>query len=316
MRARIFQALLAPVVSRSVGGRCWAEHLPNQGHKPSSEHRGRGSADLRRAGRAESSVTELTPPRSGTSWSATSSCAARPILPPFDVTQPYVTESTRGVRLPTYIDWDARVSDISVTGHPAISVPGGFSPPRVSRRFFRSSGGTGRVGRFLQLATRSTGDGCGASPPARWSHEGSSANGRRGAEKPGVILLRERALRDLFARGEDITAGRLIRRAQAPARVKVDRLRSVPRPRAPWAVPPGLHRQYGLHRPQLHAHAREVCVRRPDEPTLFTGQQLGESPGVRLDRSPSRCASSSTTRSIWPRSNRAANARNVREPTR
>src|SRR6266446_648567 len=48
-------------------------------------------------------------------------------VPPFDVTQPYVTE-IEGMRLPTYIDWMRACSDITVTGHPAISVPGGFTP--------------------------------------------------------------------------------------------------------------------------------------------------------------------------------------------
>ncbi|MBI2204262.1 MAG: amidase [Candidatus Rokubacteria bacterium] len=47
-------------------------------------------------------------------------------VPPFDVTQPYVTEID-GVRLPTYIDWMRACSDITVTGHPAISVPAGFT---------------------------------------------------------------------------------------------------------------------------------------------------------------------------------------------
>jgi len=47
-------------------------------------------------------------------------------VPPFDVTQPYVTE-INGVRLPTYIDWMRACSDITVTGHPAISVPCGFT---------------------------------------------------------------------------------------------------------------------------------------------------------------------------------------------
>jgi len=48
-------------------------------------------------------------------------------VPPFDVTQPYVTE-IEGVTLPTYIDWMRACSDITVTGLPAISVPGGFTP--------------------------------------------------------------------------------------------------------------------------------------------------------------------------------------------
>ena len=47
-------------------------------------------------------------------------------VPPFDVTQPYVTE-INGVRLPTYIDWMRICSDITVTGLPAISVPAGFT---------------------------------------------------------------------------------------------------------------------------------------------------------------------------------------------
>jgi amidase len=47
-------------------------------------------------------------------------------VPPFDVTEPYVTEID-GVRLPTYIDWMRVCSDITVTGLPAISVPAGFT---------------------------------------------------------------------------------------------------------------------------------------------------------------------------------------------
>jgi amidase len=47
-------------------------------------------------------------------------------VPPFDVTQPYVTEID-GVKLPTYIDWMRACSDITVTGLPAISVPCGFT---------------------------------------------------------------------------------------------------------------------------------------------------------------------------------------------
>ena len=48
-------------------------------------------------------------------------------VPAFDVAQPYVTE-IEGVMLPTYIDWMRVCSDITVTGLPAISVPGGFTP--------------------------------------------------------------------------------------------------------------------------------------------------------------------------------------------
>ncbi len=47
-------------------------------------------------------------------------------VPPFDVTQPYVTE-INGERLPTYIDWMRVSSDITVTGLPAMSVPAGFT---------------------------------------------------------------------------------------------------------------------------------------------------------------------------------------------
>ena len=47
-------------------------------------------------------------------------------VPPFDVTQPYVTE-INGVRLPTYIDWMRVCSDITVTGLPSVSVPCGFT---------------------------------------------------------------------------------------------------------------------------------------------------------------------------------------------
>jgi amidase len=47
-------------------------------------------------------------------------------VPPFDVDQPYVTE-INGVKMDTYIDWMKSCCFISVTGHPAISVPCGFT---------------------------------------------------------------------------------------------------------------------------------------------------------------------------------------------
>jgi amidase len=47
-------------------------------------------------------------------------------VPPFDIATPYPTE-INGVALPTYIDWMRSCSDITVTGHPAISVPAGFT---------------------------------------------------------------------------------------------------------------------------------------------------------------------------------------------
>ena len=47
-------------------------------------------------------------------------------VPPFDVTQPYVTE-VNGVEMATYIDWMKSCYYISVLGLPAISVPCGFT---------------------------------------------------------------------------------------------------------------------------------------------------------------------------------------------
>jgi amidase len=48
-------------------------------------------------------------------------------VPPFDVSQRYVTE-IEGVEMKTYIDWMKSCYYITVTGHPAISVPCGFTP--------------------------------------------------------------------------------------------------------------------------------------------------------------------------------------------
>jgi amidase len=48
-------------------------------------------------------------------------------VPPFDVNQPYITE-INGVIMDTYIDWMKSCYFITVTGHPAISVPCGFTP--------------------------------------------------------------------------------------------------------------------------------------------------------------------------------------------
>ena len=47
-------------------------------------------------------------------------------VPPFDATLDWVSE-INGVNMPTYIDWMAVCCMISVTGLPAISVPGGFT---------------------------------------------------------------------------------------------------------------------------------------------------------------------------------------------
>jgi amidase len=48
-------------------------------------------------------------------------------LPPFDVNTPYPTEIA-GVKFDNYIDWMKSCWYISVTGNPAASVPGGFTP--------------------------------------------------------------------------------------------------------------------------------------------------------------------------------------------
>ena len=47
-------------------------------------------------------------------------------VPPFDISQPYVSE-IEGVAMDTYIDWMKSCYYISATGHPAISVPAGFT---------------------------------------------------------------------------------------------------------------------------------------------------------------------------------------------
>ena len=48
-------------------------------------------------------------------------------IPPFNVQQPYITE-INGVPMETYIDWMRSCYFITITGHPAISVPCGFTP--------------------------------------------------------------------------------------------------------------------------------------------------------------------------------------------
>jgi amidase len=47
-------------------------------------------------------------------------------VPPFDVNQPYVTEIA-GTQMESYIDWMRSCYYISVIGHPANSVPAGFT---------------------------------------------------------------------------------------------------------------------------------------------------------------------------------------------
>jgi amidase len=88
-------------------------------------------------------------------------------VPPFDVTQPYVTE-INGVRLPTYIDWMRACSDITVTGLPAISVPCGFSAAGLP------------IG--LQLAGRRYDDA--TVLRAAWAYEQSTAWHRRRPDDP------------------------------------------------------------------------------------------------------------------------------------
>jgi amidase len=48
-------------------------------------------------------------------------------VPPFDIKTRYITE-INGVPLDTYIDWMKSCYYITITGHPAISVPCGFTP--------------------------------------------------------------------------------------------------------------------------------------------------------------------------------------------
>jgi amidase len=48
-------------------------------------------------------------------------------VPPFPVEQPYVTEIA-GVKMENYLDWMRSCTAITMTGHPAISVPCGFTP--------------------------------------------------------------------------------------------------------------------------------------------------------------------------------------------
>jgi len=47
-------------------------------------------------------------------------------VPPFPASEPYVTE-INGVKLATYIDWMKTAYYVTVTSHPAISVPAGFT---------------------------------------------------------------------------------------------------------------------------------------------------------------------------------------------
>ncbi|MBW2243958.1 MAG: amidase [Deltaproteobacteria bacterium] len=48
-------------------------------------------------------------------------------VPPFDIDVPY-PEEIAGIKMETYIDWMKSAYYVTVTGHPAISVPCGFTP--------------------------------------------------------------------------------------------------------------------------------------------------------------------------------------------
>jgi amidase len=47
-------------------------------------------------------------------------------VPPFPVTTEWITE-VDGVQMDSYIEWMRSCSDITTTGHPALSVPAGFT---------------------------------------------------------------------------------------------------------------------------------------------------------------------------------------------
>ena len=48
-------------------------------------------------------------------------------VPPFPIEVEWI-EEIEGIRMDTYIDWMTICCAITVTGFPAISVPGGFTP--------------------------------------------------------------------------------------------------------------------------------------------------------------------------------------------
>ena len=48
-------------------------------------------------------------------------------VPPFDIREPWVRE-VAGQSMESYIDWMKSCYYVSVTGHPAISIPCGFTP--------------------------------------------------------------------------------------------------------------------------------------------------------------------------------------------
>jgi len=87
-------------------------------------------------------------------------CLPATQVPPFPASQPYVTE-INGVKLASYIDWMKACYHITVTAHPAISVPAGFTndaPPlpvglQIVGRF-RDDFGVLQLAHAFEKATR------------------------------------------------------------------------------------------------------------------------------------------------------------------
>ena len=78
-------------------------------------------------------------------------------VPPFDVTQPYVTEID-GVAMETYIDWMKSCYFISIVGNPAISVPCGFTPEGLPVGLQIVGAASGRLGPAADGARVRAGD--------------------------------------------------------------------------------------------------------------------------------------------------------------
>jgi amidase len=79
-------------------------------------------------------------------------------VPPFGIDVPYVTEID-GVAMDTYVDWMRSCSRITVTGHPAISVPAGFTPGGLPVGIqivgrYRDEAGLLRLAAAFEAATR------------------------------------------------------------------------------------------------------------------------------------------------------------------
>jgi amidase len=79
-------------------------------------------------------------------------------VPPFGIDVPHVTEID-GVAMETYVDWMRSCSRITVTGHPAISVPAGFTPDGLPVGIqivgrYRDEAGLLRMAAAFEAATR------------------------------------------------------------------------------------------------------------------------------------------------------------------